>query len=393
MPHDGVTEPSADALGHGDSGDHAHDDDHERGDVGNDHPHLHRHHGHHHHPHAPHGHPARAPTRRDVLAAGAGLLAPLVALPAEAQIVERMARAALDWLASLDERRREKAVVAFGEDERENWHYVPRSRRGLALRDMSDAQRTRAMALLESGLGSGGVTRVQGVRRLEGILRQSEGNWRDPDNYALCLFGSPGTHPWGWRFEGHHLSLNFTVLAPDKIAVTPAFWGANPARAPDGFRLIGAIEDLGRSLIRALPDTQRSAATIGNRSLGDIVAGPGRERELGAPRGVALAEMDEAARQRAFAIIDRFLEALAPELAAVQRRRVFETGATNLRFAWAGPLEDGRACYFRVHGAVTLVELDNSQNNANHVHSVWRDLAADFGHDTLADHYHRKQHR
>ena len=107
----------------------------------------------------------------------------------------------------------------------------------------------------------------------------------------------------------------------------------------------------------------------------------------------ALVEMDEAARQRGFAVIDRFLEALAPDLAAVQRRRVFETGAANLRFAWAGPLEDGRACYFRLHGAVTLVELDNSQNNANHVHSVWRDLAADFGRDTLADHYRRQQHR
>ncbi len=318
---------------------------------------------------------------------------PLTPGPAAAQVAERMARAALDWLAALDARQREGAALAFDGGERENWHYVPRSRRGLALRDMSQAQRVRVMALLESALGATGVDRVQGVRHLEGLLRQREGTWRDPDNYALAVFGSPGGWPWGWRFEGHHLSLNVTISAPDKIAVTPAFWGANPARTADGLRLMGPAEDLGRELIRDLSETQRRSAIIGNRSLGDIVAGPGRERDLGAPRGVAIATMEEPARNRALAIIDYFLRALTPELAALQRRRVFETGASNLRFAWAGPLDDGEPYYFRLHGAVTLVELDNTQNDANHVHSVWRDLAADFGRDALADHYRRQRHR
>jgi hypothetical protein len=304
-----------------------------------------------------------------------------------------MARAALDWLASLDERRRSAAVVAFTDAEREDWHYVPRSRRGLALRDMAEAQRTRAMALLEAGLGSGGVTRVQGVRHLEGILRQREGTWRDPDNYALLVAGTPGAFPWGWRFEGHHLSLNFAFPAPGRIAVTPAFWGANPARTTDGMRLMGAVEDLGRGLIRGLPEAQRRAATIGGRSLGDIVAGPGRERDLGEPHGIPLSDMDDGARNRAFAIVDGFLAALAPDIAAVQRQRVHEANAATLRFAWAGPLEDNRACYFRLHGAVTLVELDNTQNDANHIHSVWRDLVADFGRDALADHYRGQRHR
>jgi hypothetical protein len=328
-----------------------------------------------------------------VLAGAAGLLAPLVPTPVEAQIVERLARAALDWLGSLDEPRRQKAVIAFDDAERENWHYVPRSRRGLALRDMSEAQRARALAVLESALGAGGVARVQGVRRLEEILRQREGSWRDPDNYALAMFGAPGAFPWGWRFEGHHLSLNVAIAAADRVAVTPAFWGANPARTADGFRLMGAVEDLGRGLLRSLPEAQRRTATIGERSLGDIVAGPGRERELGVPRGLALLDMDEAARNRALAIVGGFLEALAPDIAAVQRRRVLDAGAAELRFAWAGPLEDGRAYYFRLHGPATVIELDNTQNNANHVHSVWRDLAADFGRDALADHYRRQRHR
>lgn len=381
MPHDGVLEPDT----------HVHDGPGHRHNAGRSgvyerplvdgerHVHV--------------GNGVSAPTRRRILAASAGLLAPTLPLAAEAQVVERMARAAVDWLAVLDAPRRQKAVIAFDDGERLNWHYVPRTRRGLALRDMTDSQRGRALALLASGLGDAGVARVHGVRRLEEILRQREGGWRDPDNYALSLFGAPGSYPWGWRFEGHHLSLNFAVAAPDRIAVTPAFWGANPARAPDGFRLMGGVEDLGRALIRGLPEAQRRAAVIGERSLGDIVAGPGRERDLGAPRGLALAEMDDGARNRALAIIGGFLEALAPDIATVQRRRVQEAGATSLRFAWAGPLDDGRAYYFRLHGAATLVELDNTQNDANHVHSVWRDLTADFGHDALANHYRHRRHR
>jgi hypothetical protein len=314
-------------------------------------------------------------------------------LPAEAQVVDRMARLALDWLAALDGARRERAVIAFAGDERENWHYVPRSRRGLALRDMTEAQRTRAMALLESGLGTVGLARVQGVQLLEGILRQREGRWRDPGNYALAVFGSPDAYPWGWRFEGHHLSLNFTVAGADRLAVTPSFWGANPARTADGFRLMGSVEDLGRDLIRGLPDAMRPAATIASHSLGDIVAGPGRERDLGTPRGLVLSAMDAASRHRALAIVDGFLDALAPDIRTLQRRRVHEQEASSLRFAWAGPPDGTGACYFRLHGASTLVELDNSQNDANHVHSVWRDLVADFGHDALADHYRRRRHR
>jgi hypothetical protein len=360
MPHDGVIRP------------HPHDHHHHHDDAASDH---------------------RAPTRRAVLAAGAGLLVSQIPVPAEAQIVERMARAAVDWLAALDEPQRARAVIAFDDGERENWHYVPRSRRGLALRDMSESQRARAMALLESGLGGGGIARVEGVRRLEDVLRQRQGAWRDPDNYALTVFGAPGTYPWGWRFEGHHLSLNVAAMAPDRIAVTPTFWGAHPARAPDGFRLMGAVEDLGHELVRGLSEPLRRAAVIGDRSLGDIVAGPGRERDLGAPRGLALADMDAPARNRALAIIGGFLDVLAPDVAAVQRRRVQDTGAANLRFAWAGPLDDGRAYYFRLHGTATLIELDNSQNDANHVHSVWRDLAGDFGRDVLAEHYRRQQHQ
>ncbi|MGE0424892.1 MAG: DUF3500 domain-containing protein [Reyranellaceae bacterium] len=347
---------------------------------------------HHHHDDADHDHHHSHPTRRALIGtAASGLVVGLPPRDSRAQIAERMTRAAQALVGATDERQRRALVLPF-DAQREDWHYIPRRRPGLPLGSMSNAVSTAAMALLHAGVGETGVRRIEGTRRLEAILREREGSWRDPGNYAFAIYGTPGTLPWGWRIEGHHLSLHFTVLGPDRVAVTPAFWGANPARATDGFRLMGAVEDAGRFLIRALPEALRREALIAERAFGDIVAGPGREREIGAPRGVALAGMSPGDRDTAMRIAAGFLEALSPELAAIQTRRLREGGIDQLRFAWAGPLGDGQPYYFRLHGPVTLIELDNTQNNANHVHSVWRDLAADFGRDMLADHY-RRQHR
>lgn len=362
MPHDGIVGPH-----------HHHDDA--------DHDHHHRHGHHHHHT-----------TRRALIgAAASGLVVGLSPRDSRAQIAERMTRTAQALVAATDERQRRALVLPF-DAQREDWHYIPRRRAGLPLGGMSSAVSAAAMALLHAGIGDTGVRRFEGTQRVEAILREREGTWRDPGNYAFAIFGTPGTVPWGWRIEGHHLSLHFTVLGPDRVAVTPAFWGANPARASDGFRLMGAVEDAGRSLIRALPEALQREALIAERAFGDIVAGPGREQEVGAPRGVTLARMSATERDTAMRIASGFLEALAPDLAAVQTRRLREAGIDQLRFAWAGPTGDGQPCYFRLHGPVTLIELDNTQNNANHVHSVWRDLTTDFGRDMLADHY-RRQHR
>lgn len=358
MPHDGIVGPH-----------HHHDD------AG---------HGHHHdHHHA---------TRRALIGgAAAGLVVGLSPRDSGAQIVDRMTRMAQALAAAADERQRRALALPF-DAQREDWHYIPRRRAGLPFGSMSAAVSSAAMALLQAGLGDTGMRRVEGVRRLEGILREREGSWRDPGNYAVAIYGTPGTVPWAWRLEGHHLPLNFTVLGPERVAVTPAFWGANPARDAGGQRLMGAVEDLGRGLIRGLPEAMRREAIIAERAFGDIVTGPGRERDIGAPRGVALSSMSANDRDMALRIASSFLDALSPELAALQTRRLREGGVDQLRFAWAGPTGDGQPYYFRLHGPVTLIELDNTQNNANHVHSVWRDLAADFGRDMLADHY-RRQHR
>ena len=358
MPHDGW---------------HSHDDEH---------------HAHHHH-HGP-------PTRRTILATATLLpFGRASALTADAG--QRIADAAGRFLASLDESQRQKASIAFDSDNRLDWHYIPRSRPGLSLGEMRPAQSDAARALFATVLNERGLQLLDGVRLLEGVLREQQGSFRDPGRYYVSVFGMPGRFPWGWRFEGHHLSLNVALPAAGHVAVTPFFAGAHPATVRDGphrgFRLLGASEDLARQIMAGLAPPERQAALIADRSFGEIVASPQRERDLGAPRGLELGRMDAAQRVLVEALMDRFLGTLAADLAAAQKRRVIEQGLAAFRFAWAGSLIPGEAHYFRVHGPATLIEHDNTQNGANHIHTVWRDLAADFGRDALAEHYRRQPHR
>jgi hypothetical protein len=350
------------------------------------HPHDESHDHHHHGP----------PTRRTVLAAAA--LLPFGSASAQTvDAAQRIADAANRFLLSLDDGQRRKTLIAFDSDNRLDWHYIPRTRSGLALGEMRADQADAARALFASVLNQRGLELLEGVRLLEGVLREQQGSFRDPDRYFVSVFGTPGRFPWGWRFEGHHLSLNVALPAPGHVAVTPFFTGAHPATVRDGphrgFRLLGASENLARQIMAGLNDRQREAAIIANRSFGEIVASPQREQDLGSPRGLLLGEMSGAQRTLVEALMDRFLGTLAADLLAQQKQRVLEQGLASFRFAWAGSLTPGEAHYFRVHGPVTLIEHDNTQNGANHVHAVWRDLAADFGRDALADHYRQQRHR
>ena len=352
------------------------------------------------HPHdESHGHPRPhhgPPTRRTVLAAAA--LLPFGSASAQTvDAAQRIADAANRFLVMLDDGQRRKAMIAFDSANRLDWHYIPRSRSGLALGEMRADQADAARALFATVLNQRGLDLLDGVRLLEGVLREQQGSFRDPARYYVSVFGTPGRFPWGWRFEGHHLSLNVALPAPGHVAVTPFFTGAHPATVRDGphrgFRLLGASEDLARQIMAGLNDRQRRAATISDRSFGEIVTSPQREADLGTPKGLLLGEMAGAQRTLVEALMDRFLGTLAADLLAQQKQRVLEQGLATFRFAWAGSLTPGEAHYFRVHGPVTLIEHDNTQNGANHIHAVWRDLAADFGGDALADHYRQQKHR
>ena len=339
------------------------------------------------------------PSRRALLgsAMAIGLTTPLAPLSwaAAPQATRDMAQAARAWLALLDDRQRRNAQLDWASRQREAWHYVPRSRPGVALRDMNPRQTAAAWDVLGSLLSARGLEQVRGLLKLEGILGELTGSpgFRDPGNYALAIFGDPaGNGPWAWRFEGHHLSLT-TVVAPGHgVAVTPAFFGANPAHVPKshahaGFRLVGAEEDTAFGLVRSLEGAVRTQAIIADRSLGDIVSGPGRELSLQRYQGVPLARLNDAQKAGVLRILELYASTMREEVAAAALARVREAGLDAVHFAWAGSPAPGRPHYFRVHGPTALVEYDNTQDGANHVHSVWIDPHSLFGRDLLKAHY------
>ena len=310
-----------------------------------------------------------------------------------------MAAAALVFLGGLPADARKRAVFAVGDKERLNWHYVPRRREGVAFKDMPAAARTAAHELMKSSLSAAGYGKATDIIRLEEVLRRLEtiGLMRDPENYAFTVFGTPGSSaPWGWRVEGHHLSLNFLITPGEPVAMTPAFLGANPAQVPSGpqkgARALPAEEDLARALVSSLTEAQRSRTIIAARSLGDIVSGPGRADSLATPAGLPLADMSSDQRQQAVRLVEEYARNMRTELAEQELSRMRQADPTRIHFAWAGSIEAGKAHYYRLHGPTLLIELDNTQNDANHIHSVWHDPQRDFGLDALKAHYDRGPH-
>jgi hypothetical protein len=305
-----------------------------------------------------------------------------------------MAGAATAWLAALGADARRRALFAFGDTERLNWGYVPRRREGLAFKDMTAPARAAAHELMKASLSAVGYAKAGNVIRLEGVLRQLEtfgALMRDPDNYAVSVFGPPAVAaPWGWRLEGHHLSLNFTLVPAKPVAVTPAFLGANPAEVRsgplEGLRTLAQEEDLARALAQGLDAAQRRRMVIAAQSLGDIVSGPGRGESLAAPAGVPAADLAPAQRELLGRLIEAYARNMRAEIADDELRRLREAGLERVHFAWAGPVDAG-AHYYRIHGPTLLIELDNTQNEANHIHSVWHDPRNDFGADLLRAHY------
>jgi hypothetical protein len=316
-------------------------------------------------------------------------------LAATAGLTSATSRAADAWLSLLTSTQREKAQLAWDNAWREDWHYTPRRRPGLTLNEMTGPQTDALWSLLGSFLSPRGVKQTRGTIELERILGEISGSlrFRDPGNYALVLFGDPkGADPWACRFEGHHLSLTAVVIPDVGIAATPVFFGANPAtvREPHdhaGFRLLGAEEDEAFGLIRSLEGDVRAQAIIAERSLGNIVAGPGREASLRRYEGVSLERLSGTQRGAVMRLLELYTGTLHPEIAHDLIAKAQHSGAGQLHFAWAGSLEKGQPHYFRIHGPSVLLEYDNTQGGGNHVHSVLLDPVNVFGRDLLKAHY------
>lgn len=307
---------------------------------------------------------------------------------------EDMAVAARAWLATLDPALRAQAAYPFADAERENWHFIPRARQGVPFKAMAPAQQEAARALLATGLSAHGVLRVETIRGLEEILRAIEGAARrDSALYYVTVFGEPAEHgTWGWRVEGHHLSINLTVIEGHAIAATPLFMGANPAevRLPGparGQRALAEEEDLGRALVQSLDPAQLRTALLSATAPGEIVTGSDRQATLERPAGVSYAALTPPQQAQLGDLVRLYASRLRPELADAEMRKIADRGWHTLTFAWAGGHARGEPHYYRIHGPHFVIEYDNTQNDANHVHTVWRDFTGDFGRDVLRAHY------
>jgi TonB family protein len=312
-----------------------------------------------------------------------------------------MAEAANKFLASLTPEQKAKASFEFGDAQRFDWHFIPRDRKGIPLKDLDENQRKLAMEFMKTGLGAAGYQKATTIMSLEPVLAQMEGPSRrfprDPELYYFSVFGTPSAKdPWGWRVEGHHLSLNFTVAKGELVSNAPLFFGANPAEVREGerkgLRALAAEEDKGRDLILALDEKQRAIAIFDKTAPGDIITMNLRKADPLKPDGIAASKLNKQQTALLEKLIDEYLSRMPQDIADERSKNLRLYGFDKIHFAWADGMNKGDPHYYRIQGPKFLVEYDNTQNNANHIHSVWRDFDGDFGADLLSIHYFTSQH-
>jgi hypothetical protein len=319
-----------------------------------------------------------------------------------------MAVAATKFLESLTPEQRQQAMFPFEGNERTHWHFIPTElfpRNGLPIKQMNQSQRERAHDLLKAGLSQRGYMTATQIMQLENVLAAIEsaqplgGNRfvRDPERYFFSIFGTPSTRDtWGWRVEGHHVSLHFTVVNGTLAAGSPSFFGSNPAEVRSGpkkgTRVLGPEEDAARSLVESLDASQREKAIINTTAPNDIVTMASVKVDPLSPVGIPGSALTASQRALLRKLIDVYTGYMADDIAADRLTRIEKAGWDKIAFAWAGSLERGQKHYYRVQGPTFLIEYDNTQNDANHIHSVWRDFNGDFGEDLLREHLRNTPH-
>lgn len=332
-----------------------------------------------------------------ILAAGIG-----PSMYASQRTASAMSSAAGKWLASLSADQQQRATFPFESDERMRWHFVPNEqfpRKGVQIKEMSEAQRALAWDLLKTGLSARGFTTARAIMELENILKAVEapnGRFaRNHEEYQFTVFGTPGDKKaWGWRLEGHHVSVRFDIVDGALTSSTPSFFGSNPAEvrvdvpgaAPRGTRVLGAEEDAARALLESLDASQKTAAIVATAAPGEMLTRNDLKANPQEPLGVKASAMTPAQRDKLMALVDVYTGFMTADIAAERLDKLKKAGLDNIAFAWAGETEKGKKHYYRVQGPTFLIEYDNVQNDGNHIHSVWRDFNGDFGADLLRAH-------
>lgn len=329
---------------------------------------------------------------------GCGLIV-FSALAAEAgSVAIDMTAAANTLMRVLNDSQRQQAMLAFDDAAREDFRYTPRDRKGLMIKGLKQNQLEAVTGLLKSALSEKGVLKAQQIRFLEGVLAEMERrpDYRDPDKYWIAIFGTPGdVKAWGWRFEGHHLSLNYT-LTGEKVSVTPSFFGANPAEVRVGFltglRVLAEEEDLARALVVQLVAAGHQDVIFTDQAPAEILSREESGVKPLAQVGLSAASMNEGQREVLVKLIRVYLDRHRSEMAEADWKAISDAGVDKIHFGWAGGAKRGDAWYYRIQGPTFLMEAANSQNQANHTHATWRKFDGDFGRDWLGEHYRDHAH-
>lgn len=313
---------------------------------------------------------------------------------------QSLADQANKFLSSLTPSLRDKAQYTFEDNERFNFHFVPRTRNGVSIRDLNTTQKDAAFSLLKASLSEQGYKKATAVIELESILREVEGRpvgdkYRDPLNYYFTIFGTPSPEkPWGWRLEGHHISLNFSSVDASIESSTPSFFGSNPAIVPGGAekgkQVLKQETELGFSLVNSFNEAQLSKARFSEDAPSEIITGNDRHAKSPEPKGIRYAELNNDQKNMFLKLLDVYVLNYELGFSSKLMAKIRKAGIENLSFAWAGSLKPGAGHYYRIQGPMLLIEYDNTQTNANHVHTIVRDLTNDFAEDILREHYEKE---
>ncbi len=302
--------------------------------------------------------------------------------------------ATFEFLESLDGEQLKTCNLSFKHASRVDWNYVPGDRLGLDMGAMSSEQLEKLDALLGTILSADGLEKSKGVLLCERVLYDNSGHstLRDPSKYHLTVFGKPDKKtPWGIRFEGHHISLNYTFAGNRAVAAAPAFFGANPAtilEGPnEGLRVLKDEEDLGRTLVQSLSAEQKKIAIFRETALREIVTRAKPEVSPLESVGIAYSDLNPTQQESLLSLIGEYIGWMPEGIAAARLQKVLEGGLQSIRFGWAGGIDKGDRHYYRVQGPSFLIEYDNYQGSGTHIHAVWRDFKGDFGRDLLREHY------
>lgn len=309
------------------------------------------------------------------------------------------------FVTSLDESQKPLTLFPFESEERYNFHYFPiDDRKGLPLDKMTDKQKDLTMQLLALCLTDNTVKKINDIIALEDILkvmenRKPDDHFRDPGKYHLAIFGDPGEkNIWGWRFEGHHVSFHFSTQNNTLVAGTPGFLGSNPAIVPDGAQkgkeVLKDEKVLAMKLLNSLSEDQRKTAIIASEAPGDIITRIDRKAMITDPAGITYARMNDTQKKNFIGLVELYVHRYKKTFAENMMKEIKDAGYDNLRFAWAGHTQTGvgHPHYYRIVGPTLIIEYDNTQNNANHVHTVVRDLLHDYGGDQMLEHYKTGHH-